>query len=317
MTPRRALLWTLVWIAVALVCYGLIHHGIGPEWLAPHLGPAKATQFLTGYLIEKSLSVDNLFVFVMLFSHFKVPPELQRRVLNWGILGVILLRGVLILLGATLVDRFSLVLVVFALLLIPTGYRMLRDKEEEESAEELADNQIVRLFRRLIPVADAPDGQRFVTHRSGRWEATPLLVILVLVETSDLIFAVDSIPAIFAITTDPFIVFSSNLLAVLGLRAMYFLLARIAELFQTVKRGVGLILIFIGVKLLLAPAGVHISVNASLAVILGVLGVSVVASLVSARRRLAEGDEGGQGDELSEGDAASRGDPASRGDDAR
>ena len=216
----------------------------------------------------------------MLFEHFRVPENLQRRVLNWGIIGVIVLRGVLILLGATLVSRFSLILMLFALILIPTGYKMLTGNEDEETAEDLADNFAVRTFKRFFPVSDEPDGDKFFTRRSGSWAATPLFVILLLVETSDLIFAVDSIPAILAITTDPFIVLSSNVLAVLGLRALYFLLAKMSEIFDFVKKGVGLILIFIGVKLVGAPFGLHISVEVSLGVVLSILVLSIVLSFV-------------------------------------
>ena len=280
MTPRRALLWTAIWVSFALCFCSLIYLKIGPEFLQPHLGPDKAKEFLSGYLIEYALSVDNLFVFLMLFGHFKVPPRLQRRVLTWGIVSVIFLRGVMILVGAALIQRFHFVLVGFGLLLLYTAWKMLAHGEEEQDAESLTRNPILKLFRKVMPVSTTPDGEKFFTRRSGFWEATPLLVILLLVEVTDILFAVDSIPAIFAITTDTFIVFSSNLLAVMGLRSLYFLLARVEQVFKYVKKGVGIILAFVGVKMIVGPLGLHIPVDVSLAVVVSILVGSALLSFL-------------------------------------
>lgn len=277
MHPKKALKWVIFWVGIAL----LFNVGVYIE-----LGEQKAIEFLTGYIIEESLSVDNLFVFLILFKYFKIPLQYQRRVLNWGIVGVIILRGIFILLGATLVANFAFVLYFFGAVLIYSGYKMTFGEEKEIHPEQ---NKLIRLFRRFYKTTSEYHGDKFFVVKDGIKYATPLFVCLLAIESTDVVFAIDSIPAIFAITTDPFIVFSSNILAVLGLRAMYFLLSAIAEKFEFVKKGVGLILCYVGVKMLLPvvnPAW-HIPVYISLIVIVSVLSLSILISIIQNKRRTA------------------------------
>lgn len=275
MLPKKALKWVIFWISIAL----LFNIGVYLQ-----LGQQKAIEFLTGYIIEESLSVDNLFVFLLLFRYFKIEPHNQRRVLNWGIVGVIILRGIFILLGSALISHFAFVLYIFGVLLIYSGYRMSFGTETEIHPER---NKVLRLFKRFYKVTHEYEGDRFFIKRNGVRFATPLFVCLLVIESTDLVFAIDSIPAIFAITTDPFIVFSSNILAVLGLRSMYFLLSAVADKFEFVKRGVGIILCYVGVKMLLPiiNSGWHIPVFISLIVIISVLGFSVLISMVQNKRK--------------------------------
>jgi len=270
MSPKKALKGVIFWISVALVFNAGVYY---------FLGQKKAIEFLTGYIIEESLSVDNLFVFLVLFKYFKIPLEYQRRVLNWGIVGVIILRGIFIFLGAALISNFGFVLYIFGAILIYSGYQMAFGKEKEIHPEQ---NKVLRLFKRFYKVTTDYHGDHFFVKRDGVKYATPLFVCLIVIESTDLVFAIDSIPAIFAITTDPFIVFSSNILAVLGLRSMYFLLSAIADKFEFVKKGVGIILCYVGVKMLVPIAfpGYHIPVFISLIVIISVLVLSVIISII-------------------------------------
>ncbi len=275
MSPKKALKWVLFWVGIALAFNAVVYY---------YLGQQKAIEFLTGYIIEESLSVDNLFVFLVLFKYFRIPQHHQRRVLNWGIIGVIILRGIFILLGSALISNFGFVLYLFGAILIYSGYQMAFGEEKEIHPEQ---NKVLRLFKRFYKVTTDYHGDHFFIKKDGHKYATPLFVCLLVLESTDLVFAIDSIPAIFAITTDPFIVFSSNILAVLGLRSMYFLLSAIADKFEFVKKGVGIILAYVGIKMLLPiinPAW-HIPVFVSLAVILSVLLISVVISIIINRRK--------------------------------
>jgi tellurite resistance protein TerC len=265
---REALLWTLVWVTLALVFNG---------WLYVEKGPRIALEFFTGYLIEKSLSVDNVFVFALLFSYFSVPPLYQHKVLFWGVLGALLMRGVLIGAGAMLITQFAWILYVFGVFLIVTGVRMAFKKEEEIHPEQ---NPVVRLFKKLYPVSHEYHGDRFFAKVDGRRFATPLMVVLVCVEVTDVIFAVDSIPAIFSVTQDPFIVYTSNVFAILGLRSLYFALSGVMHLFRFLKVGLGLVLAFVGVKMLLAHTAWKIDTLVSLGVVAGVLVVAMGASVL-------------------------------------
>lgn len=269
MSPKKALKWVIFWVSIALAFNAGVYY---------YLGQQKAIEFLTGYIIEESLSVDNLFVFLVLFKYFKIPLQHQRRVLNWGIVGVIILRGIFILLGSALISNFGFVLYIFGAILIYSGYQMAFGQEKEIHPEQ---NKVLRLFKRFYKVTTDYHGDHFFIKRDGVKYATPLLVCLLVIESTDLVFAIDSIPAIFAITNDPFIIFSSNILAVLGLRSMYFLLSAIADKFEFVKKGVGIILVYVGIKMLLPIAfpGYHIPVFISLIVILSVLLISVLISI--------------------------------------
>jgi len=270
MTPRKALKWVIFWISIALM------FNLGVYF---YLGEQKAIEFFTGYIIEESLSIDNLFVFLLLFKYFKIPHQYQRRILNWGIIGVIILRGVFIFLGTALVTQFSFVLFIFGAILLYSGYQMSFGKEKDIHPEN---NRTLKLFKRFMKTTHEIHGHHFVITKNGKKYATPLLVCLIVVESTDLVFAIDSIPAIFAITTDPFIVFTSNMLAVLGLRSIYFLLSAIADKFEFVKKGVGIILCYVGIKMLipLFKPEWHIPVFISLIIIISILFFSVLASMV-------------------------------------
>lgn len=268
---KEAAIWSVVWISLSL----LFNLGI---FLFE--GKEIAMQFLAGYLIEKSLSVDNIFVFIMLFSFFQVPAAYQHRVLFWGILGALIMRGALIGAGAFLIAQFSWVLYIFGAFLVYTGIRMALQKDDIHV--DVDSNQAVKLLRRIFPITDGYRGQKFMTVEKGVRMATPLLVVLLIVETTDLIFALDSIPAIFAVTQDPFIVYTSNVCAILGLRALYFLLAGVMQSFHYLKYGLSLVLVFVGVKMLIADF-YHVSIGLSLSVIGVVLTVSILASLLFPR----------------------------------
>lgn len=265
-TAKEAATWTAVWVSLALsFCAGL--------WLFKD--GTTALTFLTGYLIEESLSADNIFVIVMIFSYFGVPPRYQHRVLFWGILGALVMRGLFIAAGAALISRFHWIEYVFGALLIVTGIRMVMRQDESFEGEK---NPVVKAARRFFPFTEQYDGQRFFTMENGRKVATPLLLVLILVEFTDLIFAVDSIPAIFAVTTDPFLVYTSNVFAILGLRSLYFLLAGIVHKFHYLKYGLAVILTFVGVKMVISGM-YQIPILVSLGVIVGVLALSIAASL--------------------------------------
>lgn len=269
---KESVAWTVVWIVLAM----LFNLGV-----AHYAGSDRALEFLTGYVIEKSLSVDNLFVFALLFSYFRVPPLFQHKVLFWGILGALLMRALMIGLGAVLIAKFSWIIYVFGAFLILTGIKMIVKREEEIHPER---NPLVHGFKKLMPVTSDYRGDRFFVVENGVRHATPLLLVLLLVEFSDIIFAVDSIPAIFAVTQDPFIVYSSNVFAILGLRSLYFVLAGVLDKFHYLKVGLGVVLSFVGVKMLLGHTAWKIDTHLSLGVIVAVLTASVVASLVWPQR---------------------------------
>ena len=268
---REAAAWSALWVALALIFNYGIYHFMGSE---------AGLAFLTGYLIEKALSVDNIFVFVLIFSYFNVPAKYQHRVLFWGILGALLMRGAMIAAGAALIAEFHWIIYVFGAFLVFTGIRMAMQTEHAIDAES---NPVIRLVRRVMPVTNVYHGQRFFVKEEigGRLRrvATPLFVVLVLVETTDLIFAVDSIPAIFAITTDTFLVYTSNVFAILGLRALYFLLAGVIHKFHYLKLGLSAVLVFVGAKMLLTDV-YKVPVGISLVVIALVLLTAVAASLL-------------------------------------
>jgi tellurite resistance protein TerC len=264
---REALAWTAVWVGLALA------FALG---LAVFEDRQSALTFLTGYVIEESLSVDNIFVIVLIFQYFAVPAQYQHRVLFWGILGALIMRGLFIGLGAALLARFEWIIYLFGALLVITGIRMAVKGDEAFDGEQ---NPVVKFVRRFLPLTDGYRGKHFMALENGKRFATPLLLVLVLVETTDLIFAIDSIPAIFGITRDPFLVFTSNIFAVLGLRSLFFLLAHVVMKFYLLKYGLGLILTFVGTKMLL-ESWIHIPILLSLGVVLTVLIGSIAASLM-------------------------------------
>ncbi len=278
-SAREAAAWTLVWVSLALLFNaGLWWYLSGTA--GQEVADRKALEFLTGYLIEKSLSVDNVFVFLLIFSSFHVAAEYQRRVLIYGVLGAIVLRAIMILAGAWLVREFSWVLYIFGFFLVVTGMRMLVMAEKEPDLDK---NPVLKFARRHLRISDGNHGERFTVMKDGVRYFTPLFLVLILIETSDVVFAVDSIPAIFAITTDPFIVFTSNIFAIMGLRALYFLLADVADRFHLLKYGLAMVLSFIGTKMLIAP-WYHVPVAASLAIVAVLIGASVAASLIATRK---------------------------------
>ncbi|HBG07822.1 MAG: tellurium resistance protein TerC [Geobacteraceae bacterium GWC2_58_44] len=268
---REALTWTLVWVGLAMA----FNAGV---WY--YLGKAKALEFLTGYIIEESLSVDNLFVFIMIFSYFRVPRAHQPRVLKWGIIGALVMRGIFIILGIELIERFHWMVYLFGAILIYTGIKMAFGGDEKVEPEK---NPLVRLVRRFMPITKRMAGDRFFIKRRGILAATPLFLTLIVVESSDLIFAVDSIPAVLAVTRDPFIVYSSNVFAIMGLRSLYYLLAHVMEMFAYLKLGVSCILAFVGAKMLLVDV-VEIPLLFSLGVIIGTLTISILVSVILAKR---------------------------------
>ena len=266
-TLKEAGLWTVGWVSLALLFNAFIY-----AWAGTDAG----LSFSAGYLVELALSVDNMFVFALIFGMFAVPPAYQHRVLFWGILGALVMRFVFILTGAALLETFHWIIYVFGAFLIFTGIKILRQREHTMDLEH---NVALRVFRRFVPMTSEYVGQRFTIVKAGKRVATPLLAVLVLVEATDLVFALDSVPAIFAITDDPFIVYTSNVAAILGLRSLYFLLAGIMDRFHYLKVGLGAVLVFVGVKM--AGADVyHVPIAASLAVIVLLIGGSVILSLL-------------------------------------
>jgi tellurite resistance protein TerC len=264
---REALFWSIFWTIVAFVFNYWIYYRFGSE---------AGLQFLTGYVIERSLSFDNIFVFIVIFNYFAVPAEYQHRVLFWGILGALISRGLFIAMGTALLEQFAWLIYVFGAFLVYTGIKILRGEETEVHPET---NPVVRLFQRFVPLTAQYHGKRFFIRERGRMVATPLMLVLVVVEATDVVFAVDSIPAIFAITLDRFIIFTSNIFAILGLRALYFLLAGLMHKFRYLGLGLGLVLAFIGTKMLIHHWW-EIPTNWSLGVVLGILAAAVVASLL-------------------------------------
>lgn len=290
---REAAAWTAVWIGLSLAFNA---------WIWYEDGSQAALEFLTGYLIEKSLSVDNIFVFIVLFEYFRVPARYQHRVLFWGILGALVMRGIFIGVGAALVSRFDWIFYLFGAFLVYTGVKIVRNRGTDVHPEE---NPVVRFFQRFVPLTREYHGKRFLVRRDGRLLATPLLLVLVVVEATDVVFALDSIPAIFGITTDPFLVFTSNIFAILGLRALYFLLADLMGRFRFLPYGLGAVLVFIGVKML-AHGWVEVPIEVSLGVVAGVLTLAVAASLRWPAAAEAEGEDGEEAPVADGGGSAER-----------
>jgi tellurite resistance protein TerC len=264
---KQALLTSAIWISLALAFAVLVH-----QWM----GPAKTIEFLSGYLLEEALSVDNLFVFILLFAYFKVPPEEEKTVLFWGIIGALIMRGVFIWAGVALVARFHWILYLFGVFLIWTGFQLIRKGEEQRDPSR---NVVLKFCRRFLPITDTYEQKRFFVWRGGKVFATPLFVVLLVVETTDILFATDSIPAILAITRDPFIVYTSNVFAILGLRSLYFALSGLMKLFHYLNYGLSVVLMFIGAKMLL-PEKFQLPTWVALAVIAGVLATSVALSVI-------------------------------------
>ena len=291
---REAAIWSAVWVAVALLFTA------GIWWFA---GRQAGLEFLTGYLVEKSLAIDNIFVIALIFSYFAVPAAYQHRVLFWGILGALVMRGAFIAAGAYALERWHWVIYLFGGILLVTGIKLAIRKDE---GFDPSSNPLLKLVRRWIPISDAYDGQRFFTRVNGRRLATPLMLALVMVEVTDLIFAIDSIPAIFAVTRDPFLVYTSNVMAILGLRSMYFLLAGIVHRFVYLKVGLALVLVFVGAKMMLVDV-FKVPTVVSLGVIATLIGGSVAASLWAAPK-----DEGKGGDDDDSAAAGGGGSPPER-----
>ncbi|WP_431260095.1 TerC family protein [Roseateles chitinivorans] len=275
---REAINWSLVWVALSVAFMGLLWWAVRDGTGSTELANTKALEFITGYLIEKSLAVDNIFVFLMIFTYFAVPSAYQKRVLMMGIIGAIVLRTVMILVGGWLIAQFHWILYLFGAFLLITGIKMWWAAGQEP---DLEDNPALKLLRRVLPVSKNFDGERFFTLENGKRIATPMLLVIALVGMTDVIFAVDSIPAIFAITNDPFIVLSSNIFAILGLRAMYFLLAAMASKFHLLSYGLAVVLVFIGAKMMLIDV-IKIPVLLSLGVVVAILAITMVWSLRTA-----------------------------------
>ncbi len=264
---KEALVWVAVWVSAALIfCAGIYFL----------LGKTKALEFLTGYVIEESLSVDNLFVFIMIFEYFRIPDSYQPRVLKWGILGAIIMRALFITVGVGLFRAFDWIIYVFGALLIFTAWKLAFRREEKFDPEK---NPVLRLFRKFFRVSTDYHGDRFFISNAGLWSATPLFIALLLIESSDVIFAMDSIPAVLAITTDPFIVYTSNIFAILGLRSLFFVISGMMGLFRFLKIGISVILCFVGIKMLMSNF-YEIPITVSLAAVFGTLSLSVIASLL-------------------------------------
>ncbi|HGM6822212.1 TPA: TerC family protein [Serratia marcescens] len=279
MTLKQAASWSLVWVSLSLLFnFGFWYYL--NETAGRAVADTQALAFLTGYLIEKALAVDNVFVWLMLFSYFAVPANLQRRVLTYGVLGAIVLRTIMIFAGSWLVSQFQWLLYLFGAFLLFTGIKMALAKEDDSA---IGNKPLVKWLRSHLRMTDSLEGERFFVRRNGILFATPLVLVLILVELSDVIFAVDSIPAIFAVTTDPFIVLTSNLFAIMGLRAMYFLLANVAERFSMLKYGLSVILVFIGIKMLIIDF-FHIPIGVSLGVVAGILTLTLLINAWVNRR---------------------------------
>jgi tellurite resistance protein TerC len=268
---REAAIWSGVWIGLSLIFNASLFWKFGRD---------HGIEFLTGYLIEKSLSIDNIFVFIVIFQAFAVPPMYQHRVLYWGILSALVMRAAMIFAGVAMLQRFHWLIYVFGVFLIITGIRLYLERNKEEHPE---DSRVMQLVKRIVPSTNNLDGHRFFTRETGRLVATPLFMALVLIEISDIIFAVDSIPAIFAVTTDPFIVFTSNIFAILGLRSLFFILAGLVQRFRYLKVGLAVVLVFVGMKMTIMDI-YKVPALGSLAVILSTLGISIFASFWVSRR---------------------------------
>lgn len=265
---KEALVWSAVWISLALIfnIFVLIE-----------FGKTKALEFLTGYLIEYSLSVDNIFVFILIFSYFSIKAHYQHKILFWGILGALIMRGIFIFAGVTLINRFHWIVIIFGAFLIFTGIKMLVQKEEQVAPEK---NGLVKIFRKFFPVTETLHGDSLFLRKDGKLFATPLLIVLLVIESSDLVFAVDSIPAILAISKDAFIVYTSNIFAILGLRSLYFAVSGIMGFFRFLKVGLAFVLTFVGLKMLASYVKFEIPILLSLAIIISILIVSILASII-------------------------------------
>jgi tellurite resistance protein TerC len=270
-TFKESILWVAFWSSLAMAFNGLVYYWFGPE---------KAFEFLTGYVIEWSLSVDNLFVFIVIFNYFKVPKMYQHRVLFWGILGALILRGAFIIVGVALFEKFDWMIYIFGGILLFTGIKMLFQKEEEDP--KLENNIFVRGCKAVLPVTDQYHGKYFFVKENFKWVATPLFIVLVVVDFTDLVFAVDSIPAVLSISSDPFIVYTSNVFAILGLRSLFFALSGMMDLFKYLKYGLAIILSFVGIKMLISKF-YHIPVEWALFVVVMVLAVSILLSQMKNR----------------------------------
>jgi tellurite resistance protein TerC len=291
---REALGWTTVWVVLAMVFnvfvyYAYGHHiaGIGRDFGHELDGTTAALQFLAAYLIEKSLSLDNIFVFAIIFHYFSVPAKYQHRVLFWGILGALILRGIMIAAGVALIERFDWITYVFGGILLLTALRMAFSSDEHVNPEH---NIMVRLARRFFPVTNGFRGQRFVVREAGKLAITPMLLVLLVVESTDVLFAVDSIPAVFAVTRDPFLVFTSNVFAILGLRALYFALAGVMRHFRFLKHSLVVLLAYVGLKMI-ASNHYHLPVTWSLLIICAIIGAGVVLSVMFPDKEVEGGDE--------------------------
>jgi integral membrane protein, TerC family len=272
MSTKKSLLHLSFWVALALI------FNIG---IYVFMGQEKAMEFLGGYVIEQSLSLDNLFLFLLIFESFSLKPEYQKRVLTFGIIGAVILRFVFVILGISIINEFHWVLYIFGVLLLVSGFKMFFNHDNESN---IKDSKILKVLNKIIPVSDKLDGEKFFTRKNGILYATPLLAILILIEGSDIIFAIDSIPAIFSITTDPFIVYTSNIFAILGLRNLYFILEKLHNNFAYVKYGVACILVFTGIKLSITFFHIEISVLVSLVTIFTILLISIVASMIKSKK---------------------------------
>ncbi len=268
---KEAAVWSSIWVAIGVFAGGVIWAVYGAEF---------GQQYFAGYVIEKSLAVDNVFVWAIIFTYFAVPRQYQHRVLFYGVIGALVFRAIFIAAGATLISSFGWILYVFAAFLLYTGYRMLRSRDTHVNP---ADSRTYKLFRRFVPMVDEYRGRRFVVKSAGKWVATPLLAVLVIVEVTDIVFAVDSIPAIFAVTSEPFLVFTANAFAILGLRAMFFLLADLIHRFVYLKAGLALVLMWVGVKMLLKIDVFYIPTTISLAVVAAIIATSIGLSLRATR----------------------------------
>ena len=272
---REALIWTAIWTALG-VAFTAVMWG----WK----GATPANEYLTGYILERTLSFDNVFVFAVIFAYFAVPPELQTRALMWGVIGALVLRGIFIVIGAELLDTFSWMIFVFGGFLVVTGIRLaFTDEETTDPSKNIA----LRLFRRVVPVTDTYAGNALTVRRAGRLVATPMVAVLLVIATTDLVFAIDSIPAIFAVTEDPFIVFAANAFAIMGLRALYFVLADMIDRFEYLKYGLALILVLVGLKMI-GEDVVHVPPWLILAMVAALIGITIAISLFATRNRAAE-----------------------------
>ncbi len=273
-TLREAAMWSVVWVALSFGFNLFVWHALGAQ---------PALEFLTGYLVEKSLSVDNIFVFVLIFAALRIPPIYQHRVLFWGVLSALVLRAAMIAAGVALLTKFHWLIFVFGGFLVVTGLKLVRDNLSKSDEPE-GPPSFLRVIRNIIPTTETLHGGRFFAREGGKWHATPLLMTLVAVEITDVVFAVDSIPAVFAVTRDPFIVFTSNVFAILGLRSLFFLVAELVNRLIYLKLGLGAVLAFVGVKMLITDV-YHVPAWVSLAVIIGILGIATWASLRASRDR--------------------------------